>query len=64
MRTMSQKQALDCLPNNNMAKRVITAIINTPKPDLTELNRIADEYTANRLAEMSPDERERILTME
>ena len=64
MRTMSQKQALDRLPDTSMAKRVITAIINTPRPDFTELNRISDEYVAMRLSEMTAEERERLQGME
>ena len=64
MRTMSQKEALDRLSDDSMAKRVITAIINTPRPDFTELNRDVDEYIEMRLAEMSDSEREKILGME
>ncbi|MBQ3824508.1 MAG: hypothetical protein II811_00060 [Spirochaetaceae bacterium] len=64
MRTMGQKEALDRLPDDNMAKRVITAIINTPRPDFTQLNKDVDEYIASRLAEMSEEQRERLRTME
>ncbi len=64
MRTMSQQDALDRLPDDNMAKRVITAIINTPRPDFTQLNKDVDEYIASRLAEMSEEERERLRGME
>ncbi len=64
MRTMSQKQALDRLPDTSMAKRVITAIINTPRPDFTELNKDVDEYIAMRLSEMTAEERERLQGME
>ena len=59
MRTIGQQQALDRLPDDSMAKRVITAIINTPRPDFTQLNKDVDEYIARRLAEMSAEERER-----
>ena len=64
MRTMSQKQALDRLPDTSMAKRVITAIINTPRPDFTQLNKDVDEYIAMRLSEMSEEQRERLQGME
>ena len=64
MRTMGQKETLDRLPDDNMAKRVITAIINTPRPDFTQLNKDVDEYIASRLAEMSEEQRERLRTME
>ena len=64
MRTMSQEQALARLPDDDMAKRVIMTIINTPRPDFTQLRKDVAEYEAMRLAELSQEDRERVLAME
>ena len=43
MRTMTQRQALDQLPDDSMVKKIMLHILNTPKPDFTELDRQIDE---------------------
>ena len=40
MRTMTQRQALDQLPDDSMVKKIMLHILNTPKPDSTNLNEI------------------------
>ena len=64
MRTMSQQQALNRLPDASMAKKIITHIINTLRPDFTELDKEIAEYEEMRLAELSPEDRKRLLAME
>ena len=61
MRTMSQQQALDLLPDDNMAKKIILYILNSPKAPVEKLRKEVDEYEKKRLAEMS-EEDQAILT--
>ena len=61
MRTMSQQQALDLLPDENMAKKIILHILNSPKAPIEKLRKEVDEYERKRLAEMS-EEDQAILT--
>ena len=63
MRTMTQRQALDQLPDDSMVKKVALYILNTPKPDFTELDKEIDEENARRLAQMDEKTRERVLAM-
>ena len=44
MRTMSQQQALDLLPDDNMAKKIILYILNSPKAPVEKLLKEVDEY--------------------
>ena len=64
MRTMSQEQALARLPDDSMVKRVIMTIINTPRPDFTQLRKDVAEYEAMRLAELTDEQRELLRAME
>ena len=56
MRTMSQQQALDRLPDDNMAKRIILPILNSPKAPIEQLKKEVDEYERERLAELSEED--------
>ena len=56
MRTMSQQQALDRLPDDNMAKRIILYILNSPKAPIEQLKKEVDEYERERLAELSEED--------
>lgn len=56
MRTMSQQQALDRLPDDNMAKRIILHILNSPKAPIEQLKKEVDEYERERLAELSEED--------
>ena len=56
MRTMSQQQALDRLPDDNMAKRIILHILNNPKAPIEQLKKEVDEYERERLAELSEED--------
>lgn len=64
MRTMTQMEALDELPDDDMGKRIILKILNTPPMDFTELKKESEEYCKQRLAELSPEDRARVLAME
>ncbi len=63
MRTMSQQQALDRLPDDNMAKRIIQYILNSPKAPVEQLKKEVDEYEKEWLDSLSPKDRERIIAM-
>ena len=45
MRTMSQAEAIAALPDDSMVKKILLHILNTPRPDFTELDRQIDEET-------------------
>ncbi len=62
MRLLSQKEEIDRLPDG-MVKKVVLHILNTPKPDFTELDKEIDEENARRLAQMDEKTRERVLAM-
>lgn len=56
MRTRSVEQNLALMPDG-MAKRVYLKILNTPKPDFTELEKENEEYVKMRFAQMTEEER-------
>ena len=60
MRTMSQQQALDRLPDDNMAKRIILHILNSPKAPIEQLKKEVDEYGREWLSQFSEEEQERL----
>ncbi len=60
MRTMSQQQALDRLPDYNMAKRIILHILNSPKAPIEQLKKEVDEYEREWLSQFSEEEQERL----
>jgi hypothetical protein len=62
MRLLSQQEEIDRLPDG-MVKKVVLHILNTPKPDFTELDKEIDEENARRLAQMDEKTRERVLAM-
>ncbi|MBR1405133.1 MAG: hypothetical protein IJ558_13285 [Treponema sp.] len=61
MRTMTQRQALDQLPDDSMVKKIMLHILNTPRPDFTELDREIDEEVQQRLEKMDEVTRRRVL---
>lgn len=61
MRTMTQRQALDQLPDDSMVKKIMLHILNTPKPDFTELDRQIDEETQKWLDSLDETTRKRVL---
>ena len=63
MRTMTQRQALDRLPDDSMVKKIMLHIINTPKPDFTELDKEIDEENKKWLASLDEATRRRVLAM-
>ena len=62
MRLLSQKEEIDRLPDG-MVKKVVLHILNTPKPDFTELDKEIDEENAKWLAGLDEKTRERVLAM-
>ena len=56
MRVRSFEQKMALMPDS-MAKQILLKIINTPRPDFTELYKDCDEYVKMRFAEMTPEER-------
>lgn len=60
MRTMNQMQALENLPNDCMAKKIILKILNTPKPDYDAMKNQAKKYEEELIAEMSVRERKKL----
>lgn len=56
MRTRGFRQNLEAMPDG-MAKRIYLKILNTPKPDFTELEKENDEYIKMRFAQMTEEER-------
>ena len=61
MRTMTQRQALDQLPDDSMVKKIMLHILNTPKLDFTELDRQIDEETQKWLDSLDETTRKRVL---
>lgn len=61
MRTMTQQQALDQLPDNSMVKKIMLHIINTPKPDFTELDKQIEEDNKEWLDSLDEETRRRVL---
>ena len=60
MRTMSQQQALDRLPDDNMAKKIILYILNSPKAPIEKLRKEVDEYEKEWLSQFSEEEQARL----
>lgn len=56
MRVRSFEQNMALMPDG-IAKRIMLKIINTPRPDYEEMDRVCDEYVKMRFAEMTPEER-------
>lgn len=61
MRTMTQRQALDQLPDDSMVKKIMLHILNTPKPDFTELDKRIEEEEERWLASLDETTRRRVL---
>ena len=61
MRTMSQREALAQLPDDSMVKKIMLHILNTPKPDFTELDKRIDEENKKWLASLDEETRRRVL---
>ena len=60
MRTMSQQQALDRLPDDNMAKKIILYILNSPKAPIEKLKKEVDESEKEWLSQFSEEEQARL----
>ena len=60
MRTMTQIQALENLPDDSMAKKIILKILNTPKPDSQAMKQKSEQYEEELLAEKSKAYREKL----
>lgn len=60
MRTLSQMQALEKLPSNDMSKQIIIKILNTPKPNYEKMKGQAAEYESELIAEMSESDRKKL----
>ena len=52
MRVRSFEQNMALMPDG-MAKRIMLKIINTPRPDYAEMDRICDEYVKKCFSEMN-----------
>ena len=61
MRTMSQAEAIAALPDDSMVKKILLHILNTPRPDFTELDRQIDEETKAWLDSLDEETRRRVL---
>ena len=61
MRTMTQRQALEQLPDDSMVKKIMLHILNTPKPDFTELDKKIEEEEERWLASLDETTRRRVL---
>ena len=61
MRTMTQMQALDKMSDNDMAKRIILAILNTPKPDYEAMRQQSRKYEAELVEEMSDTDKLKLM---
>lgn len=61
MRTMTQMQALDKMSDNDMAKRIILAILNTPKPDYEAMRQQSRKYEAELVEEMSETDKLKLM---
>ncbi len=56
MRVRSFEQNMALMPDG-LAKKIMLKIINTPRPDFTELDKECEEYVKKRFEEMSLEER-------
>lgn len=61
MRTMTQKQALEKLPDNDMAKQIILKILNTPKPDYEAMKKKSKKYEQQLISEMSKKDKLKLM---
>ena len=61
MRTMSQEEAIAALPDDSMVKKILLHILNTPRPDFTELDRQIEEETKAWLDSLDEETRRRVL---
>ena len=61
MRTMSQAEAIAALPDDSMVKKILLHILNTPRPDFTELDRQIEEETKAWLDSLDEKTRRRVL---
>ena len=61
MRTMSQAEAIAALPDDSMVKKILLHILNTPRPDFTELDRQIDEENKAWLDSLDEKTRRRVL---
>ncbi len=61
MRTMSQREALAQLPDDSMVKKIMLHILNTPKPDFTELDKQIEKEEEQWLASLDEKTRRRVL---
>ena len=61
MRTMSQAEAIAALPDDSMVKKILLHILNTPRPDFTELDRQIDEENKAWLDSLDEETRRRVL---
>lgn len=60
MRTLTQMQALEKLPDNDMGKKIIIKILNTPKPDYEKMKAKSFDYESELIAEMSEADRKKL----
>lgn len=58
---MTQMQALDKMSDNDMAKRIILAILNTPKPDYEAMRQQSRKYEAELVEEMSETDKLKLM---
>lgn len=63
MRTLTQTQALERFVDDDMAKKVILKILNTPKPDYEAMKAQAQKYEEELIAEMSDSDREKLMEL-
>lgn len=61
MRTMSQREALAQLPDDSMVKKIMLHILNTPKPDFTELDKRIEREEEQWLASLDEKTRHQVL---
>jgi len=61
MRTMTQMQALEKLSDNDMAKKIILTILNTPKPDYDAMRKQSKEYEAELVEEISESDKLKLM---
>lgn len=61
MRTISQREALNRLPDSSMVKKIMLHILNTPRPDFTELDRQIEEENKKWLDSLDEQTRRRVL---
>ena len=61
MRPLSQAEAIAALPDDSMEKKILLHILNTPRPDFTELDRQLEEDDKEWLASLDEETRRRVL---